>query len=148
MTIWDPKQVLDSVGGTEKQGPKRSSRIGEAIREELSMLLVSKVQDPRLAGVSISRVEVTGDLSLARVFYSLFQADRTEVEKALKKAKGFMRSHIAHTLNLRFTPDLQFRYDDTMADVEDLEKIFQELADERKSREDNSREHSSGDSES
>ena len=146
MTIWDPKQTLDSIGAGENKAPKRSSRIGEAIREELSILLISSVQDPRLIGLSISRVEVSGDLSLAQVFYTS-SGNRSDVETALRKAKGFMRSHIAKTLNLRFTPDLQFRYDDTIAQVEELEKIFQEIADERQTRESDSGETTQGDQE-
>jgi len=138
VSIWDPKKTLESLGGSEKL-PNRASRIGEAIREELSILLISGVQDPRLAGLSISRVEVAGDLSLAKIFYTN-RGDKKEAETALRKAKGFMRSHIAKTLNLRFTPDLQFRYDDTIAQVEELEKIFQEIADERQTREPDSSE--------
>jgi len=146
VSIWDPKKTLDQIGGTTGKAPSRASKIGEAIREELSILLIANVQDPRLAGLSISRVEVTGDLSLARIYY-ISTEDRKDTETALRKAKGFMRSHIAKTLNLRFTPDLQFRYDDTIAQVEELEKIFQEIADERQTRDNHSGENSDGDSE-
>jgi len=134
VTIWDPKQTLDSVGlGSEKE-VKRSSRVADAIRVELATLLVSKVRDPHLQGVNISRVEVTDDLSIARIFFTVLN-NREGVDsakKGLQRAKGFMRSHIARTLNLRFTPALQFRYDETSEKVEELNIIFQEIADERK----------------
>ena len=110
------------------------------IRNELATLLLSKVRDPRLLGVSISRVEVPDDLSLARVFFTVF-GEKKEIREAkigLEKAKGFMRSHIAKTLNLRFTPALVFRYDDVVEKVAELEEIFQEIANERESREDDS----------
>lgn len=137
---WDPKQTLDSIGVGEKKEQKRSTRVAEAIRNELAMLLIGKVQDPRLHGLSISRVEVADDLSSARVFYTVL-GDKKGVkaaEKGLQSAKGFMRSHIARTLNLRFTPELQFRYDDSVEKVAELEEIFQDIANERDSRKDNS----------
>jgi ribosome-binding factor A len=138
--IWDPKQTLDSIGIGGKSEQKRSSRVAEAIRNELATLLLSKVRDPRLLGVSISRVEVPDDLSLARIFFTVF-GDKKEIREAgigLEKAKGFMRSHIAKTLNLRFTPALIFKYDDVVEKVAELDEIFQEIANERESREDDS----------
>ena len=139
MTIWDPKQTLDSIGLGRKTERKRSARVADAIRVELATLLVSKVRDPKLQGVTISRVEVTDDLSIARIFFTVIDHEINRkgirlAEKGLHRANGFMRSHIARTLNLRFTPVLQFRYDDTAEKVEELETIFQEIADERQVR--------------
>ena len=138
MAGWDPKKTLDSIG-IGKKGRKRSSKVAEAIRNELSILLVGKVQDPRLLNLSISRVEVTDDLSLARIFFTVLGDEKAAKEAAegLQRARGFMRTHIARTLNLRFTPDLQFRYDDVVGKVAELEEIFQEIANERKSRDEN-----------
>lgn len=140
MSTWDPKQTLDSIGIGGKSEQKRSARVAEAIRNELSMLLLSKVRDPRLQPVNFSRVEVSDDLSIARIFYTVL-GDKKEIREAgagLMKAKGFMRSHIARTLNLRFTPALQFNYDDVADKVAELDDIFQEIADERKSRDEDS----------
>lgn len=140
MSTLDPKQTLDSIGIGEKSEQKRSARVAEAIRNELSMLLISKVRDPRLLNVHFSRVEVSDDLSLARIFYTVL-GDKREIREAgtgLQKAKGFMRSHIARTLNLRFTPALQFKHDDVAEKVAELDDIFQEIADERKSRDEDS----------
>lgn len=136
MTIWDPKQTLDSIGLGGKEERKRSAKVADAIRVELATLLVSKVRDPNLRDVNISRVDVTDDLSIARIFFTVLdhQEGKISAEKALSRAKGFMRSHIAKTLNLRFTPVLQFRYDETAQKVEELDTIFQEIANERKIR--------------
>ncbi len=76
--------------------------------------------------MSISRVEVPDDLSLARIFFTV-HGGKKEVREAgvgLERAKGFMRSHIAKTLNLRFTPALQFRYDNVVEKVAELDEIF------------------------
>ena len=136
MTVWDPKQTLDSIGLGEKEERKRSAKVADAIRVELATLLVSKVRDPNLQGVSISRVDVTDDLSIARIFFTVLDNQKgvKSAGKGLERAKGFMRSHIAKALNLRFTPALQFRYDETAQKVEELDTIFQEIANERKIR--------------
>ncbi len=140
MPSWDPKKTLDSIGIGGKNEQKRSSRVAEAIRNEVAILLLSKVRDPRLLGVNISRVEVPDDLSLARIYFTVLGGKKEikEAGKGLESAKGFIRSHIAKTLNLRFTPALLFRYDDTVEKVAELNEIFQEIANERNSREDNS----------
>lgn len=133
MTAWDPRETLDSIGlGRTKV--KRAVKVADVIKNELSMLLVSKVRDQKLGGVSISRVEVTDDLKIARIFYTIFEGakNRGQVQKSLDKAKGFMRSHLARTMNMRYTPDLQFRYDDKADKVRELEELFQEISDERK----------------
>ena len=81
VTIWDPKQTLDSIGIGGKSEKKRSSRVAEAIRNELAILLLSKVRDPRLQGVSISRVEVPDDLSTARIFFTVL-GGKKEIKEA------------------------------------------------------------------
>jgi ribosome-binding factor A len=137
---WDPKKTLDSIGIGGKNEQKRSSRVAEAIRNEIATLLISKVRDPQLLDVNISRVEVTDDLNLARIYFTVM-GDKKNVqaaEKGLLRAKGFMRSHIAKTLNLRFTPALMFKHDDIADKVAELDEIFQDIANEREDRKDNS----------
>lgn len=140
MAEWDPRQTLDSLGIGESEEPKRANRVAEAIRMELSTLLISRVRDPRLQNVSISRVEVTSDLSLARIYFTVYHDDKRlgQIVEGFSKAKGFMRSHIASTLNLRYTPALEFLYDETAEKVSELDELFQEIANERKSRKDDS----------
>ena len=140
MSTWDPKQTLDSIGIGGKNEQKRSSRVAEAIRNELATLLIGKARDPKLQSVNISRVEVSDDLSFARIFFTVMGDKKVagEAERGLERAKGFMRSHIARTLNLRFTPVLQFQYDDLAERVAALDEIFQEIADERNTGKDDS----------
>jgi ribosome-binding factor A len=133
MSTWDPKNTLDSIG-LGKQERKRSARVADAIRNEISILLIQKVRDPNIADVAVSRVEVSGDLKYAKIFYTILGKTKATARtgKALERAKGFMRSHLAKTLDLRYTPALQFRYDETAAKVEELEQLFQEIAEEKK----------------
>lgn len=137
MSVWNLKESLDTLGaGKEKR--KRSARVGDAIRNELSALLVQGVRDPRLADVSVTRVVVSDDLKYARIYYSIFGSmkKRQAAGKAFERAKGFMRSHIARELNLRHTPEMQFFYDETSDKVEEVEKLFQEIAKDREAHED------------
>ena len=133
MTIWDPKQTLDTIG-LGKQGAKRADRVADAIRNELALLMLSKVRDPKLADVNISRVEVTDDLKIARIYFTCLAGAKKarSAENALQKAKGFMRSHLAKTLNMRHTPSLQFQYDETAEKVAQMDSIFREIENERR----------------
>jgi ribosome-binding factor A len=139
MVQWDPKGTLDSIGlGRSEQ--KRSTRVADAIRNELALLLLHKVRDPKISSVTISMVEVTDDLKYARIYYTVLGEgkDIKEADAGLQRARGFMRSHLAKTLNMRYTPELQFRYDMTAEKVNEIEKLFQEIAGEKDENEKNS----------
>lgn len=131
--MWDPKETLKSIGLGPKSEQKRSVRVAEAIRNELSMLLLTKVRDQKLAEVSISRIELGDDLKCARIFFTVSgdKKMQVEAEEGLKRAKGFMRSHLAKVLNMRYTPDLQFVYDHQVEKTIAIEKLLQEIAMER-----------------
>lgn len=139
MTSWDPKKTLDSIG-LGKSEQKRSVRVADVIRKELAVLLLTKVRDQKLVNVHISRVEVSDDMKYARVYFTVL-GDKKAVkgaEAALDRARGFMRSHLAKSLNMRYTPNLQFRYDEIAEKVEHIESIFQEIAKEGPQGEENS----------
>lgn len=137
MTKWDPKEILDSVG-LGKKVQKRSVRVADVISHELSILLLSKLRDPKVSDVSISRVELSDDLKYAKVFFTVFgdKKARRDAMTGLNRAKGFIRSHLAKTLNIRYTPALQFHYDETAEKVEEMERLFQEIAHEREKNDD------------
>lgn len=131
--MWNPKETLKSVGLGPKSEQKRSVRVAEAIRNELSMLLLTKVRDPKLADVSFSRVQLADDLQYARIFFSVPGDKKKQVaaEEGLQRAKGFMRSHLAKVLNMRYTPELHFVYDHQVEKVIEIEKLLQEIAKEK-----------------
>lgn len=137
---WHPKQELESLGAARTQPPKRAARVADVIKNELSLLLVQRVQDPHLRDITISRVELSDDLRHAKIYYTLFQgqAKISQVNRSLVKASGFMRSHLAKTLNLRFTPELRFWYDEDFEEVEKIERLLDEISRERDTREENS----------
>ena len=130
--MWDPKETIESVG-LGKAERKRSTRVADAIRMELSVLFLQKVRDQQLSEVTVTGVSLTDDLKSARILYTVPGSEKKQkkVAEALKRATGFMRSHLARELNMRYTPSLQFIYDVKAEKVQEMEKLFQEIAAER-----------------
>lgn len=115
-------------GILERGSRRRPDRVGDEICREVASLLVSKIKDPRVAGVTVLHASVTPDLSQARIFYSVL--DDTAVEEAAKglaSAKGFLRSSLAKKLALRVVPELKFTLDRSLVEQEKLERIFKEI---------------------
>ena len=91
----------------------RRERLAQAMREVLSELLITEVKDPRLAGVVISAVELSGDLKLARAFFSVFGDDERVRQAAdgLTQARGFLRRESARRMRMHSPPDIEFKRD-------------------------------------
>ncbi|MCF8057086.1 MAG: 30S ribosome-binding factor RbfA [Desulfocapsa sp.] len=128
----DPKETIESVGLVKRER-KRSARVADAIQMELSMFFLQKVRDQKLSDVTVTNVRVTDDLKSALIFYTVTGDEkiRHQAADALKRATGFVRSHLAKVLNLRYTPTLRFEYDTKADKVEELEQLFAEIASER-----------------
>ena len=96
----------------------RIGRINEEIQRELSAQ-IRRLKDPRVSGtgmVSITRVDTTGDLRYCRVYVSVLdKSQEKDVLKGLKSAAGFLRRELGSALRLRYTPELQFEADDSIA---------------------------------
>lgn len=96
----------------------RIGRINEEIQRELSGA-IRRLKDPRVSDagmVSITRVDTTGDLRYARIYISVLDKTREkDVIKGLKSAGGFLRRELGSALQLRYTPELQFEPDDSIA---------------------------------
>ena len=95
----------------------RICRINEDLQRELSAL-IRVLKDPRVqqSMVSITKVDTTGDLRYAKVYVSVFDKDKSkETLKGLRSAGGYLRREIASRLHLRYTPELVFEEDDSIA---------------------------------
>ena len=95
----------------------RKGRINEELQRELSSL-IRTLKDPRVqqSMVSVTKVEATGDLRYAKVYISVLDKDKSkETLKGLKSAGGFLRREIGSRLQLRYTPELVFEEDDSIA---------------------------------
>jgi ribosome-binding factor A len=137
MNNWNPKDTLDAIGIVKRE-KKRPSRVAEAVRNELSVIFLQKMRDPALASLSVTRVQVTDDLKYAKIYYRVMgdKKNARPVGKGLERAKGFLRTQLAKSLNLRYTPALQFYYDETADKVEEVEQLLRDIAEEDKSNED------------
>ena len=94
----------------------RSVRVGDQIQRELAVLVRDELKHPDLPEfLTIVAVEVSRDLSVARVFYSSLQDfDRVSTQKALDRSAGFLRRRLAGIMKLRSVPELRFRHDDSI----------------------------------
>ena len=91
----------------------RSHRVAEQMQRELADLLQFEVKDPRIGMVTITAVEVTGDMAHAKIFYSAAKASDS-LQKGLEKSTGFLRTQLAKRMLLRTVPQLHFVYDESI----------------------------------
>lgn len=92
---------------------RRTDRVGDLIRAELSDLILREVADPRVRMVTVTQVAVTPDFATANVSISMYgtEEERDECLAGLRRAAGFLRGHLGRRLTLRRTPELTFRLD-------------------------------------
>jgi ribosome-binding factor A len=111
---------------------RRTERISEAVREVVSTAILFEVKDPRVKGVTVVRVEVTGDLRQARVFVSIMGDEREQrlCEYGLKSSTGFLQRRIAERLDLRYTPVLEIVVDDSIKKSIEMSRLLREAASE------------------
>lgn len=107
----------------------RRSRLGEQLRRELSVKLQGLVRDPGLGPVSVTGVDVTADLWLARVYVEAYgtEAEQVETMAALGRAAPFLRSVLGRELHIRRMPELRFHRDDSLEAGQRIEAILREV---------------------
>jgi len=111
----------------------RPDRVGVQIRQELSDLLSrGGIHDPGIGFITLTRVKMSPDLQLARVFYTLMgdANARRETAAALERATPFLRRHIGSRLRLRRVPELDFRFDESVAHQDRIEQVLRDLREE------------------
>ena len=107
----------------------RVERIQEQVREEVSQMLATEVRDPGVGLVTVTRTKVTGDLSLARIYWTIIgdANERKKTAKALERAAGFVRHLLAERLSLRRVPEVKFIFDESVGAQDRIEQIIQEI---------------------
>jgi len=123
----------------------RPDRVGEQIRQAISEMLLRDVRDPGIGFVTLSRVKVSPDLQLVRVYYTQIGDNKAKqaTVKALERATPFMRRQLADLVRLRRVPELRFEFDAGAEHQERIETILLELQKEREAR---AQEHPTDDS--
>ena len=111
----------------------RPDRVGDQIRQELSEILSrGEVHDPGIGFITLTRVQVTPDLKIARVFYTSLgdEKARKETARALDRATSFFRRQVGGRLRLRRVPELEFRFDESVGHQDRIEQILRDLHEE------------------
>jgi ribosome-binding factor A len=113
----------------------RTGRVAEQIKKELGVLFQTELKDPGIGFVTVTGVEVTNDLSQAKVYLSVMgdaEAKRKTME-ALERAAGYLRSEIGKRIRLRHTPELLFRFDESIDYGNRIEGLLAQIQSEEKS---------------
>ena len=113
---------------------RRSERVQEALRREVSILINEELRDPRVGFITVTRATITEDLRNAVIFYSVLGDEKTKevAKKGLRSALPFLRSEIANRLKLRYAPEVRLRYDETMAYSQRIEDTLRKIKEEKK----------------
>jgi ribosome-binding factor A len=111
---------------------KRAKRVGDQILKEIAVLLLEKVRDPRVEGVTLTGIHLSNDLKLARVYFSVLGGQKgvDRGQKGLDSAKGFIKREIGHRMDLRYVPELMFLHDRSLESGSRLERILEKLKEE------------------
>ena len=103
----------------------RPRKVADLIQRELSDLLRRELRDPRVGMVTLTAVDISPDLSHAKVFFTILEKEkRNETTKALQRAAGFLRSHLAHRIKLYVAPELRFVYDESVERGDQLSQLI------------------------
>ena len=96
----------------------RHQRLGNQLLRTLAELIRFEVKDPRVSDVSLTSVDLSRDLSVARVYFSLLDpnGDVASAQEGLERATGFLRSRLGRTIKVRHVPELRFAHDDSAAE--------------------------------
>ena len=108
---------------------KRSARVGDQIQKEVSILLLERVKDPRVKGVTVTGIRLSDDLKMARIYYSVM-GSREQVERAqagLDSAKGFIKRQIGIRMGLRYVPEITFVHDSSLENGSYMDNLFVEI---------------------
>ncbi|MDX2320012.1 MAG: 30S ribosome-binding factor RbfA [Moritella sp.] len=120
----------------------RSRRVAQQLQQELARILQREVKDPRVGMVTVSSIDLSRDLSYAKVYVTFFNIDNDEERikegvKALESASGYIRSLVGSSMKLRIVPELRFIYDNTLVEGMRLSNLVTEVRAKDKELQDN-----------
>lgn len=106
----------------------KTERIASQIVRELSNIIFTEVKDDKLKNITITSASLTPDLGLAKIYYTfLDDYSRKEIQEELEKASAFLRTKLAETIDIRYTPELRFIYDESIEYGTNIEKILEQI---------------------
>jgi len=118
-------------------GFERSDRVSEEIKKEVSYLILHRLKDPRIGFVSITDVEVSGDLQYAKIFVSIMgnENEKKESLAGLESAAGFIRTAVGEKIRLKHVPKIVFELDESIERGTKILKLLKEVRDEEEKKE-------------
>ena len=117
---------------------KRSEKVADLIQEEVSEMLLKTLKDPRIGFVTITRVAVSEDCRLAKVYFSVTGtlAERKRSTEGLNSAKGYVRRELGRRMRLKYTPEITFQFDPSIEYAIHIGEVMHQLKQERERDED------------
>ena len=111
------------------QKSNRMNKIDEELKKEISSIISTELKNPHLTGlISVSKVKTTPDLRYAKVYVTMInEKSKKENLSILKKSSGFIRSEIAKKINLRYTPELVFEFDESLEYGTRIDEILKDI---------------------
>jgi ribosome-binding factor A len=107
---------------------KRSQRVGDLLRKEIADIIIYRLKDPRVGFITVTGVDVTDDIKIARVYVSIFkEEERKSTLEILNSAKNFIRSELSKRLRMKFIPSIEFRLDTSIEYGDKIEKLLKEI---------------------
>ena len=107
---------------------KRSQRVSDLLREEIADIIIYRLKDPRIGFITVTGVDVTDDIKMARVYVSVFRDEERKTTLAiLNSAKSFIRSELSKRLRMKFMPSIEFRLDTSSEYGNSIEKLLKEI---------------------
>jgi len=118
---------------------KRADRVASLIQAEIAQMLERELRDPRLRKVTITRVVLTDDLKLARVYYSLIgtSEEKEQAKQGFARAKGLIKRLTGERVYLKFVPDIEFFFDQSLEYAQRIEELIRKIHQENESDEEN-----------
>uniref|UniRef100_A0A7V4JRH7 Ribosome-binding factor A n=1 Tax=Thermodesulfobacterium geofontis TaxID=1295609 RepID=A0A7V4JRH7_9BACT len=107
----------------------RSKKVASLLQEVLSEIIMHELNDPALKQfITISEVKIGEDLKKATIYFTVYEGDTKEVEKALNRAKGYIKKLLGKKITLKYLPDIEFRQDDKIEKEKRLDELFAKIS--------------------
>ncbi len=108
---------------------KRAARVGEELLREVADVLTRKVRDPRVRAATLTGIQLSNDLKHAKIFYSFIGGgeDIKQVQAGLDSATGFIKREVGQRIELKYIPDVVFKFDPTLKKAQYMEELFERV---------------------
>lgn len=108
---------------------RRALRLGDLIKEEVSKIILYELKDPRVGFVTITRVKVSDDLKKASVYWTIWGDEKAKEDfsECLRRAKGFIKKELGKRVRVKFLPEIEFLFDDSLQYEQRIEELLREI---------------------